>query len=111
MREFANSAIRFNKHMHDEDKLVYGIHPKDTTPTSHGTPTSQPGTEAENTRNHYEHLIRAINTERGDHSKPADCPKACGFWAWEFAAMPQTPANYLVEFCAAKLPSSSRFAA
>ena len=72
MREFANSAIRFNKHMHDEDKLVYGIHPKDTTPTSHGAPGSQPGTEAENTRNHYEHLIRAINTERGDHSKPAD---------------------------------------
>jgi hypothetical protein len=66
MREFANTSIRFNKKMHDEDNLVYGIHPADTTPAS------QPGTEVENTRNHYEHLIRVINTERGDHSKPAD---------------------------------------
>jgi hypothetical protein len=72
MREFANAAVRFNKKMRDEDKLVYGIHPKDTTPTAHGTPSSQPDTEVENTRNHYEHLIRAINHERGDHSKPAD---------------------------------------
>ena len=31
MREFANTSIRFNKQMHDEDKLAYGIHPKDTT--------------------------------------------------------------------------------
>jgi hypothetical protein len=34
MREFANSSIRFNKKMHDEDKLVYGIHPADTGPWS-----------------------------------------------------------------------------
>jgi hypothetical protein len=72
MREVANSSIRFNKKMYDEDKLVYGIHPTDTTLTYHGTPTSQPGTEVENARNHYEHLVRAINTERGDHSKPTD---------------------------------------
>jgi hypothetical protein len=26
----------------------------------------------ENTHNHYEHRVRAMNTERGDHSKPAD---------------------------------------
>jgi hypothetical protein len=72
MREFANSAVRFNKKMHDDDKLVYGIRPKDATPTAHGAPVSQPGTEVENTRNHYEHLVRAINHERGDHAKPAD---------------------------------------
>jgi hypothetical protein len=72
MRDFANSSIRFNKKMRDEDKLVYGIHPADTTPTYHGTPTSQPDTEVENTRNHFEHLVRAINHERGDHSKPVD---------------------------------------
>jgi hypothetical protein len=72
MRDFANSSIRFNKKMRDEDKLVYGIHPADTTPTRHGTPASQPGTEVENTRNRYEHLVRAINHERGGRSKPAD---------------------------------------
>jgi hypothetical protein len=33
MRDFANGSIRFNKKMRDEDKLVYGIHPADTTPT------------------------------------------------------------------------------
>ena len=70
MREFANASIRFNKKMSDPARLVMGIHPKDTTPTSHGAPGAQPGTEAENTRNHYEHRVRAINTERGDHSKP-----------------------------------------
>ena len=72
MRDFANASIRFNKKMDDPAKMVMGIHPKDTTPTSRGAPGSQPGTEVENTRNHYEHLVRAINTERGDHSKPAD---------------------------------------
>jgi hypothetical protein len=72
MRDFANSSIRYNKKMDDAAKLVMGIHPKDTTPTAHGTPASQPDTEVENTRNHYEHRVRAINPERGDHSKPAD---------------------------------------
>ncbi|MDR2742496.1 MAG: hypothetical protein LBB98_10135 [Treponema sp.] len=31
----------------------------------------QPDTEVENTRNHFEYLIWAINTERGDRLKPA----------------------------------------
>jgi hypothetical protein len=35
MRDFANSSIRFNKKMDDPAKLVFGIHPKDTTPTTH----------------------------------------------------------------------------
>jgi hypothetical protein len=72
MRDFANSSIRFNKKMSDADKLVYGIRPADTAPAHHGTPAAQPGTAVENTRNHFEHLIRAINPERGDRSKPAD---------------------------------------
>jgi hypothetical protein len=72
MREFANSSIRFNKKMDGAAKSSLGVHPKDATPTPHGTPASQPGTEVENTRNHYEHRVRAMNTERGDHSKPAD---------------------------------------
>jgi hypothetical protein len=72
MRDFANASIRFNKKMSESDKQVYGIYPADTTPTHHGTPASQPGTEVENTRNHFEHKVRAINHERGDHTKPAD---------------------------------------
>jgi hypothetical protein len=72
MRNFANDAIRFNKKMSDEDKLVYGIHPKDTTPTTHAPPTSQPETVVENTTNHFEHQVRALNRGRNDASKPAD---------------------------------------
>jgi hypothetical protein len=72
IRDFANSSIRYNKKMDDATKLAMGVRLKDDTQTSHGTPSSQPATEVENTRNHYEHRVRAMNTERGDHSKPAD---------------------------------------
>jgi hypothetical protein len=72
MRDFANSAVRYNKKMDDAAKLALGIHPRDTTPTAHGTPVSRPGTEVENTGSHFEHRVWATNTERMDHSKPAD---------------------------------------
>jgi hypothetical protein len=72
MRDFANSSIRFNKKMDDPAKLFMGIHPKDSTPTVHGTPTSQPDTTVENTPNHYEHRVRALNHATGDAHKPAD---------------------------------------
>jgi hypothetical protein len=80
MRDFANSSIRFNKKMDDAAKLFMGIHPKDTTQTAHGVPASQPDTEVENTHNHYEHRVRAMNTERGDHSKPADAYRVRYAW-------------------------------
>jgi hypothetical protein len=72
MRDFANSFVRFNKKMQDEDKLVLGIHPSDSTPTYHGPPTSQPDVEVESTHNRYEHKLRAINRVSADHSKPED---------------------------------------
>jgi hypothetical protein len=72
MREFANSSIRYNKKMPDADKLIMGIHPTDATPTSHPVPVSQPETVVENTTNHFEHKIKALNRGRNDSSKPAD---------------------------------------
>jgi hypothetical protein len=45
MRDFANSSIRYNKQMKDEDKLVYGIRPVDRTPTTAGVPESYPEAE------------------------------------------------------------------
>ncbi|MDR0376910.1 MAG: hypothetical protein LBH70_03865 [Spirochaetaceae bacterium] len=72
MRDFANSSIRFNKKIDDPAKLVMGIHPKDATPTIHGPPASQPDTVVENSSNHYEHKVKAINHETGDAGKPAD---------------------------------------
>jgi hypothetical protein len=45
MRSFANSNIRYNKQMKDEDRLVYGIRPVDRTTASGGTPESYPEAE------------------------------------------------------------------
>jgi hypothetical protein len=72
MRDFANSSIRFNKKITNEDKLVYGIRPVDTTQTSHAKPESQPDTDVLPTLNHYEHRVNALNHALGDTSKPAD---------------------------------------
>jgi hypothetical protein len=72
MRDFANTSIRFNKKMGDADKLVFGIRPTDKIQTTHGTPTSQPDTVVENSVNHFEHKVKALNHETGDASKPAD---------------------------------------
>ncbi|WP_062328790.1 hypothetical protein [Treponema endosymbiont of Eucomonympha sp.] len=71
MRDFANSAVRFNKRMRDDDKLFWGIRSANT-PTSHGAPTSQPDTDVLNSINHFEHKVRALNHVTGDTSKPAD---------------------------------------
>ena len=45
MRDFANSSIRYNKQMKDEDRLVYGIRPVDRTATPAGEPESYPDAE------------------------------------------------------------------
>ncbi|GMO48072.1 MAG: hypothetical protein Pg6C_10380 [Treponemataceae bacterium] len=71
MRDFANSFVRFNKKMDDPAKLVMGIRPKDAVPTAHPAPSSQPETAVENTPNHFEHKVMALNHE-GKASKPAD---------------------------------------
>jgi hypothetical protein len=72
MRDFANTSIRFNKKMTDADRLPLGIHPKDTVPTTHNPPSSQPDIVVENTRNRFEHKIKAINRETGKNGKPDD---------------------------------------
>jgi hypothetical protein len=81
MRDFANSSVRFNKSMDDAKRLPLGVRPKDTTYTSHPRPTSQPVTMVENTSNRYEHKLRAMNSENGTATKPAD---AYGIrYAWQ----------------------------
>jgi hypothetical protein len=72
MRDFANSSIRFNKKMTNEDKLVYGIRPADTTPMPHPKPESQPDTDVLTTLNHFEHRVNTLNHVLGGISKPAD---------------------------------------
>jgi hypothetical protein len=72
MREFANSSIRYNKKMPDDAKLDMGIRPADALLTTHSVPASQPETVVENTTNHFEQKIRALNRGRNDSSKPVD---------------------------------------
>jgi hypothetical protein len=47
MRDFANTSIRYNKLMTDEQKLYYGIHPADKTHTPAGEPETFPEGEAD----------------------------------------------------------------
>jgi hypothetical protein len=42
MRDFANSSIRYNKKMKEEDKRYYGIHTPDPTPTPVPKPETYP---------------------------------------------------------------------
>jgi hypothetical protein len=92
MRDFANTSVRFNKAMKDEDKVALGIRPADTTPTHRPAPTSQPDTDVLPSANHYEHKVRALNHETGDTTKPAD---AYGVrYAWQVGGIkPATGAD------------------
>jgi hypothetical protein len=92
IRDFANTSIRFNKKMNDVDKFTYGIHPVDKIMTPHPIPASQPETVVENSTNHFEHKVKALNHESGDATKPED---AYGIrYAWKVGGeKPQTGAD------------------
>jgi hypothetical protein len=47
MRDFANTSIRHNKKMTDEDKLFYGIRPPDTSKTAGAAPATWPEAEGD----------------------------------------------------------------
>jgi hypothetical protein len=70
MRDFANASVRFNKRIPEQVKNGLGIRKGDATPTRSEPPSAQPETVVENTVNHYEHKIRALNRGRNDSSKP-----------------------------------------
>jgi hypothetical protein len=63
----------------EEELSRLGLLKHDGTYTTHGTPTSQPDTEALMTKNHYEHRVRALNTA-GKASKPPDAFGVCFAW-------------------------------
>lgn len=80
MRDFDNTFIRFNKKMDDPAKLMMGIALKGTKPKFHGTPVSQPDTVVENTINHFEHKVKAVNRETGCGGKPPDAYEVSYAW-------------------------------
>jgi hypothetical protein len=47
MEDFANTSIRYNKLMKEEDKQYYGIHTPDPVPTPNPRPTTYPEAEAD----------------------------------------------------------------
>jgi hypothetical protein len=47
MRDFANTSIRFNKRMPDEDRAQYGIRPADTVRTGDTEPETYPEAEGD----------------------------------------------------------------
>jgi hypothetical protein len=47
MEDFANTSIRYNKLMKEEDKRYYGIHTPDPIPTPNSRPTTYPEAEAD----------------------------------------------------------------
>lgn len=93
MRDFVNASVRFNKKMDEAAKLALGIKPKDASPSSRPRPTSQPDAVVENTRNHFEHQVKALNRETGATGKPAD---AYGVhYAWQVGGTRPTTAEDL----------------
>jgi hypothetical protein len=47
MRDFANTSIRYNKRMKEEDKRYYGLHTPDPIPTPIPAPATYPEAEAD----------------------------------------------------------------
>lgn len=77
MRSFANGSIRFNKRMNTAAKFDLGVPEKDTTPTRHTAPVEQTDTIVENTSNHYEHRVTALNHDSASATKPGDANGVC----------------------------------
>jgi len=70
LRPFIAQYLKFDP-VTNEDRIAMGVHNKDTRPTHQGAPESQPDTDVRNTKNHYEHEVRALNAE-GRTKKPED---------------------------------------
>ncbi|MDR1216068.1 MAG: hypothetical protein LBK25_05235 [Treponema sp.] len=62
MRNFANSAVRFNKLMRDEDRLSYGLYPHDGSHTPDVEPTTLPEAKSDTS------IIRQITIHFWDSS-------------------------------------------
>lgn len=72
IRAFAASSVRYNQRMDDAARFELGISPRDTVPTTHLRPVSQPRVIVENTVNYFEHRLRAESNETGTTVRPAD---------------------------------------
>ncbi|GAB6392621.1 MAG: hypothetical protein MdMp014T_1994 [Treponematales bacterium] len=79
MRDFANGSVRFNRRMSAGEKEFLGIRPRAVSPGRRPRPVSQPDADVRNTRNHFEHELRALNAE-GNATKPDDADGVVFAW-------------------------------
>jgi hypothetical protein len=70
MRNFANFSIRFNKKWTTPPNCSWGFASRHYAADPSAS-TSEPNTMVENTPNHFEHKVIALNHE-GKAAKPAD---------------------------------------
>jgi len=87
LRPFIGQYLKFGQ-VSDEERTAMGVHNKDTHPTHHPAPSSQPDTDVRNTKNHFEHEVRALNSS-GDAVKPDDAHGVR--FAWQVGG--ERPAN------------------
>jgi hypothetical protein len=93
MRGFANTSIRYNKLMKEEDKRHYGIHTPDSTPSSGTPPTTYPKAKP------YTSVIRQIiihfwDSGTGKRAKPHGVHGAEIRWA--ILDHPPLPVNEMI---------------
>jgi hypothetical protein len=72
LRTYIQGFVARNPKVSDGDKEKMSLPLRDTTPTASPRPTTQPGIVVENTRNRFEHLVKALNRETGSMAKPED---------------------------------------
>lgn len=70
MRLFANSSVRYNRHMDEAAKQAMGICPPDKTQTPQRRPTLRPNMAVERTPSLYQHRLKALNPENSKNAKP-----------------------------------------
>jgi hypothetical protein len=88
MRDFANTSIRYNELMKEEDKRYYGIHTPDSVPSPIPAPTSYPEAEADTS------VIRQVKIHFWDsHTKKRAKPHGVHGAEIRWALLDHVPAS------------------
>jgi hypothetical protein len=72
LRTYIQGFVARNPGVSNMDKEKMSLPLRDTTPTASTRPLRQPGLVVENTRNRFEHMLKALNRDTGGTAKPAD---------------------------------------
>jgi hypothetical protein len=83
MRDFANSSVRYNRKMSDEQKSRLGIHIKDATPTAVDIPRTRPVIAEQQSLGGFRERLR-VHDETTPESRavPSGCNGCLINYAW-----------------------------